>query len=116
MLCYFFFSSRRRHTICALVTGFRRVLFRSKITPDGKYALVACMQAGEIVVFDVASRKAIKSIQAGAGPVGVLIRPDGKQAYVANTEGDNISVIDMGTLEVTGTIPAGGTPDGMAFR
>src|SRR3546814_6231341 len=28
MLC-FFFSSRRRHTRCALVTGVRRVLFRS---------------------------------------------------------------------------------------
>src|SRR3546814_20484552 len=26
----FFFSSRRRHTRCALVTGFRRVLFRSR--------------------------------------------------------------------------------------
>src|SRR3546814_7969691 len=26
----FFFSSRRRHTRCALVTGFRRVLFRSQ--------------------------------------------------------------------------------------
>src|SRR3546814_14559094 len=30
----FFFSSRRRHTRCALVTGFRRVLFRSKDEPD----------------------------------------------------------------------------------
>src|SRR3546814_4970907 len=29
--CFFFFSSRRRHTRCALVTGFRRVLFRSLI-------------------------------------------------------------------------------------
>src|SRR3546814_3737853 len=28
---FFFFSSRRRHTRCALVTGFRRVLFRSHI-------------------------------------------------------------------------------------
>src|SRR3546814_10731507 len=27
----FFFSSRRRHTRCALVTGFRRVLFRSLV-------------------------------------------------------------------------------------
>src|SRR3546814_18795205 len=27
----FFFSSRRRHTRCALVTGVRRVLFRSNI-------------------------------------------------------------------------------------
>src|SRR3546814_4757116 len=30
-IIYFFFSSRRRHTRCALVTGFRRVLFRSSI-------------------------------------------------------------------------------------
>src|SRR3546814_6277700 len=30
----FFFSSRRRHTSCALVTEFRRVLFRS--APDDK--------------------------------------------------------------------------------
>src|SRR3546814_10236807 len=29
VLGFFFFSSRRRHTRCALVTGFRRVLFRS---------------------------------------------------------------------------------------
>src|SRR3546814_5419025 len=27
---FFFFSSRRRHTRCALVTEFRRVLFRSR--------------------------------------------------------------------------------------
>src|SRR3546814_1858434 len=29
LLCIFFFSSRRRHTRCALVTGVQRVLFRS---------------------------------------------------------------------------------------
>src|SRR3546814_4670808 len=28
---FFFFSSRRRHTRCALVTEFRRVLFRSLV-------------------------------------------------------------------------------------
>src|SRR3546814_885221 len=28
-MCFFFFSSRRRHTRCALVTGVQRVLFRS---------------------------------------------------------------------------------------
>src|SRR3546814_18451584 len=30
MCSLFLFSSRRRHTRCALVTGFRRVLFRSR--------------------------------------------------------------------------------------
>src|SRR3546814_8619834 len=31
-LWLFLFSSRRRHTICALVTGVQRVLFRSECT------------------------------------------------------------------------------------
>src|SRR3546814_7951543 len=35
--CLFFFSSRRRHTRCALVTEFRRVLFRSQ-DRDGRKA------------------------------------------------------------------------------
>src|SRR3546814_3310152 len=30
----FFFSSRRRHTRCALVTGVQRVLFRSSLVAD----------------------------------------------------------------------------------
>src|SRR3546814_2831033 len=34
-LFFFFFSSRRRHTRCALVTEFRRVLFRSLIVDKG---------------------------------------------------------------------------------
>src|SRR3546814_9836004 len=38
----FFFSSRRRHTRCALVTGFRRVLFRSliKVSLTGLEAVI----------------------------------------------------------------------------
>src|SRR3546814_12344711 len=32
MFVFVFLSSRRRHTICALVTGLRRVLFRSEST------------------------------------------------------------------------------------
>src|SRR3546814_2756260 len=32
-LCVFFFSSRRRHTRCALVTGVQTWLFRSRLLP-----------------------------------------------------------------------------------
>src|SRR3546814_15692259 len=38
---FFFFSSRRRHTRCALVTEFRRVLFRSSV--DFEHALPRLM-------------------------------------------------------------------------
>src|SRR3546814_3602442 len=34
-MLFFFFSSRRRHTRCALVMEFRRVLFRSKANQLG---------------------------------------------------------------------------------
>src|SRR3546814_1934484 len=42
---FFFFSSRRRHTRCALVTGVRRVLFRSvearlSSTGDGPFSWI----------------------------------------------------------------------------
>src|SRR3546814_9581014 len=37
-LFFFFFSSRRRHTRCALVTEFRRVLFRSPASPPTRAA------------------------------------------------------------------------------
>src|SRR3546814_4881201 len=36
--CFLFFSSRRRHTSCALVTGVQRVLFRSRCAALGKAA------------------------------------------------------------------------------
>src|SRR3546814_8960460 len=44
---FFFFSSRRRHTICALVTGVQRVLFRSPI---------AANQAVQLKLADMARR------------------------------------------------------------
>src|SRR3546814_4998137 len=37
----FFFSSRRRHTRCALVTGFRRVLFRSCVAVPSNASVAA---------------------------------------------------------------------------
>src|SRR3546814_14854013 len=42
----FFFSCRRRHTKCALVTGVQRVLFRSLRTYKGRScAVVNCLQS-----------------------------------------------------------------------
>src|SRR3546814_1112631 len=42
--CYFFFSSRRRHTRCALVTGVQTWLFRSSTSsqPQNKPSTKAC--------------------------------------------------------------------------
>src|SRR3546814_2342552 len=42
-MLFFFFSSRRRHTRCALVLEFRRVLFRSYIAIVN-YCVIAILQ------------------------------------------------------------------------
>src|SRR3546814_5605258 len=45
-MMYFFFSSRRRHTRCALVTGVRRVLFRSTPANSSLIGLIVGFGAG----------------------------------------------------------------------
>lgn len=88
-----------------------------KITADGKLALVSDMAGGELVIFDVASRKELKRMQLGTSPEGILMDPSGQRAFVAVTGDDEIAVIDLKSLNVTTRFsPGKGTgPDGMAW-
>jgi YVTN family beta-propeller protein len=88
---------------------------RLKFTPDGRLALVSDLDAGEVLVIDVATRKVTKHITLGKMVEGILLQPDGARAYVA-VNGDNyIAVIDLKTLTVTGRLETGKGPDGMAW-
>jgi YVTN family beta-propeller protein len=107
---------------------------RVAFTPDGKHALVSAARSGEVVLFDVASRKELRrtkldlanaedAVQRLFGdrfgespvPVGLLVSSDGKSAWVAATQSDAVVVIDPLTLEVRDVIRAGREPDGMAL-
>ena len=88
---------------------------RIKLTPDGKFALVSDLDAGDLVVLEAPARKEIKRIPLGKMPEGILIPPTGGLAYVA-VNGDNvIAVIDLKTWQVTKKISTGTGPDGMAW-
>ena len=88
---------------------------RLKFTPDGKLALVSDLDAGEVLVIDVATRAVTKRIPLGKMVEGILMQPDGARAYVA-VNGDNyIAVLDLKTLAVTSRIETGKGPDGMAW-
>jgi YVTN family beta-propeller protein len=88
---------------------------RLKFTPDGRLALVTDLDAGELLVVDVAARTVTKRIPLGRMVEGILMQPDGARAYVA-VNGDNyIAVVDLKTLAVTGRIETGKGPDGMAW-
>lgn len=88
---------------------------RIKLTPDGKFALVSDLDAGELVVLDAPARTTIARIPLGTMPEGILMPPTGGLAYVA-VNGDNyVAVIDLETWQVRKKISTGAGPDGMAW-
>jgi YVTN family beta-propeller protein len=107
---------------------------RVAITPDGTMALVSVARAGEVVVFDVDSRKELTrkkldlstvpdassrlfgdSFGESPVPVGLVIDPSGEYAWVAATQADAVVLIDTADLEVKDLWRAGKEPDGMSF-
>jgi YVTN family beta-propeller protein len=88
---------------------------RIKLTPDGKFALVSDLEAGDLVVVDAAARKEIKRIALGKMPEGILVTPDGTRAFVAVNGDNHIAVVDPKTWTVTKKLQSGTGPDGMAW-
>ncbi len=86
-----------------------------KITPDGRYALVSDLGAGNLLILDAHDYKEVKRLSLGASTTGVLIAPDGATAYVAVSGLNRVAVIDLKTLSVARTIDTGRSPDGMAW-
>jgi YVTN family beta-propeller protein len=96
------------------VSGANRV----KFTRDGKRVLISRLSggagtAGNIVVYDAATRAEVKRIDAGGGVGGMLMQPDGTRAYGSSRTG--VVVIDLKTLDVVGRIDVGPNPDGVAW-
>jgi YVTN family beta-propeller protein len=85
-----------------------------KVTPDGRYALVANWHSSSVSVVDTKQFATIKAIRLGGKsgyiPRGIAISADSQKAYVANMGGGTISVIDLTTLEVIDDIPATANP------
>ncbi len=88
---------------------------RVKLTPDGKFALVSDLDAGELVVVDATARRVARRIPMGKQPEGVLIAPDGSRAFVAVNGDNKIAVVDLRSWQVTKTFSPGTAPDGMAW-
>ena len=104
-------SKKVVHTIQAGTKRSNRI----KLTPDGKFALISDLDAGELVVLDAAAHKEVKRLPLGRAPEGILMPASGGRAYVA-VNGDNyVAVIDLKSWQVAKKIPTGKGPDGMAW-
>jgi YVTN family beta-propeller protein len=88
---------------------------RIKFTPDGKFALISDLDAGELVVVDTATRKEVRRLALGKMPEGILVPPSGTRALVAVNGDNHVAVVDLNTWLVTKKIPTGVGPDGMAW-
>jgi DNA-binding beta-propeller fold protein YncE len=98
-------------TIDAKLVGANRL----KFTRDGKYALIASLRMGQLIVYDVAARKEWKRIDIGHGAAGILVQPDNKRAFVACTPDNYVAVIDLNTWELKDKLDVGKNPDGLAW-
>ena len=88
---------------------------RLKFTPDGKLVFITSLRGGEVVVYDVASRKEYKRVAVGHGAAGILMDPLGGRVFVACTPDNYVAIVDLKTFEVTGHIDVGAEPDGLAW-
>jgi YVTN family beta-propeller protein len=104
-------SKRVVHTIPAGTKRSNRI----KLTPDGKFALISDLDAGELVVLDATAHKEVKRLPLGRAPEGILIPPSGGHAYVAVNGDNHVAMVDLKTWQVTKKIPTGKGPDGMAL-
>ena len=98
-------------TLPAKVFGANRL----KFTPDGKLALISSLGGGDLVIYDVASRREFKRVKIGHGAAGILMQPDGSRAFLSCGPDNYVAVLNLKTLEVVGHIDAGGEPDGLAW-
>ena len=88
---------------------------RLKFSTDGKLALITSLRNGELLIYDVQTRKEKKKLNIGHGAAGIQMDPNGGRAFVACTPDNYIAVIDLKTLEIVSRIEVGGGPDGMAW-
>ena len=66
-----------------------------------------------IGVFDVASNKLLRIIQAGSDPENFDISKDGKYIYVSNEDVSGVSIIDIAAGKVARTLQIGAQPEGV---
>ena len=84
------------------------------VSPDGKELWTAHMGDGRISVIDVASKKVVATIDAGAkSPNRLKFTPDGKHALVSEIRGGGLVVLDTETRSVIKRVPLGRSASGI---
>ena len=76
---------------------------------------IAHMGAGQLVVFDTATRTVVGTVEGLPTVTGVLVVPELQRVYAAVAGDHQVAVIDASTLRVIARLGRIGFPDGLAF-
>ncbi len=84
-----------------------------RLTPDGKYFLIADMVRNGVWILDAKTFVMRGFLPTGQGAHGIYPSRDASVLYVSNRDEGSISVVDATTLTVRTTwkLPGGGSPD-----
>jgi DNA-binding beta-propeller fold protein YncE len=76
------------------------------VSPDGRRAYAASIQAGKVVMLDLERGAAVRTTAAAAGSEGIAVSPDGRQVWVACRAANVVAVLDAATLRLEDTLPS----------
>jgi DNA-binding beta-propeller fold protein YncE len=89
---------------------------RIVFTRDGRRAFVACWsEQGELVSFDVKTRKETGRVRVGDQAIGLVLSPDEKHVLIGCEHTDGVHVVNTKTLKVEHRIHTGDGSDALAF-
>jgi YVTN family beta-propeller protein len=86
----------------------------TSLDPSTNRLYIAHMDADQLLVFDVRTRRVLKTI-AAPGVHGVLAVPQLGRVYASATDAHEVLTIDARTERVIARAPAGQYPDGIAY-
>src|SRR3546814_2049518 len=114
---FFFFSSRRRHTRCALVTGVQTCALpnlnvlghEGNWSPDGKTFWATGTAAGSITAIDVSNPASPKIVYTGLQGFpanhGVEFTADGNTMYLSTCLPGGVVVLDVSDIQSRKAVP-----------
>lgn len=102
-------AKQLKDTVATGVLGLHRLRF----TPDGQHVVIVSVRTGDLLVYDVATRKEVKRLQIGQG-AGIMMDAAGQRAFISCTPDNDVVIFDLRKMEVAGHLDIGGRPDGMA--
>jgi len=84
-----------------------------RLTPDGRFFVVADMLRNGVWVVDATTLEVDRFVRTGLGAHGIYPSRDAGRLYVSNRDEGTVSVLDSTTLEKLAlwSIPGGGSPD-----